>query len=346
MPYGVWGRFPRNIRSKIMSKKMNRRNFVKSTVLGASMATAAGMPVFISSTYGNDQLPPLVKKREIPTGTIAGLTLSRMMLGGNLLTHYSHSRDLRYVNNLAAHYNTPEKVQETMRIAEEHGINTLVIHTAPNVLDGLKKYRSRGGTIQVIICSIAPINEDMTEYTESCQQAIDAGVDALYLWGCHADALIDETPRPNAGGAPWGRTDLIKKAVNTMRSFGVPVGVAAHHLEVIEFCEREEIKNDFYLKTFHHRQYPTANLNFDSSWCDDPERHIEVFSKIKKPWIAYKTMAAGAIAPRDALEYTFANGADFTVFGMFDYEIDEDTRLLNEVLSLDSVKNRARKWCG
>ncbi|MCL2744401.1 MAG: hypothetical protein FWE67_11175, partial [Planctomycetaceae bacterium] len=236
-----------------MSEKINRRSFVKSTVLGASMATAAGMPAFTGSVYGNDALPPLQKKREIPTGTIAGVTFSRMMLGGNLLTHYSHSRDLRYVNNLAAHYNTAEKVQETMRTAEEFGINTVSIHTGKGVLAGIKKYRERGGTIKVIICSIAPIKEDMEEYTQSCQECIDAGVDALYLWGCHADALIDEKPRPNAGGAPWGRSDLIKKAVNTMKSFGVPVGVAAHHIEVIEFCEREGIKNDFYLKTFHHK---------------------------------------------------------------------------------------------
>ncbi|MCL2744037.1 MAG: hypothetical protein FWE67_09305, partial [Planctomycetaceae bacterium] len=174
---------------------------------------------------------------------------------------------------------------------------------------------------------------------------IDAGVDALYLWGCHADALIDEKPRPNAGGAPWGRSDLIKKAVNTMKSFGVPVGVAAHHIEVIEFCEREGIKNDFYLKTFHHRNYPSAVMNYDNSWCDNPEKHIEVFSKITKPWIAYKIMAAGAIPPKNALEYAFSNGADFVIFGMFDYEIDEDTRLLNEVLAQDNVKNRQRKWC-
>ena len=325
---------------------MNRRDFVKATALGATMATAAGMPLVSGSAYGNDPWPPLQKKRELPTGTIGGLTLSRMMLGGNLLTHATHSRDLYYVGNLAGHYNTPEKVQETMRTAEEHGINTLVIHTAANVLEGLKRYRSRGGTIQVIICSIAPINEDMAEYTESCQQAIDAGVDALYLWGCHADALIDEKPRPNAGGAPWGRADLIKKAVNTMRSFGVPVGVAAHHLEVVEFCEREGIKNDFYLKTFHHHHYPSANLNYDSSWCDDPEKHIEVFSKVEKPWIAYKIMAAGAIPPKNALDYAFSNGADFVIFGMFDYEIDEDTRLLNEVLAQENVKNRPRKWFG
>ena len=326
-----------------MSEKMNRRDFVKSTILGASMATAAGMPALTGTAFGNDQLPPLTKKREIPTGTIAGMKVSRMMLGGNLLTHYSHSRDLRYVNNLAAHYNTPQKVHETMRIAEEHGINTVVIHTAPGVLEGLKQYRERGGSIQCIICSIAPIKEDMAEYTESCQQCVDAGVDALYLWGCHSDAMFGETV--NAGGAP-AQPELLKKAVNTMKSFGVPVGVAAHHIKVVEHCEREKIKNDFYLKTFHHRNYPSADLNHDSSWCDDPEKHIEVFSKVEKPWIAYKVMAAGAIHPKDALNYTFSNGADFVVFGMFDYEIDEDTRLLNEVLAQDNVKNRPRKWFG
>ena len=199
------------------------------------MATAAGMSAFADSANAqwtgwsgavptfnmNDPLLPLQKKREIPTGTIAGLMFSRMMLGGNLLTHHSHSRDLRYVNNLAAHYNTPQKIHETMRTAEEHGINTVVIHTASGVTDGLKKYRERGGKMQCIICSIAPINEDMAEYTESCQQAVDAGVDALYLWGCHADALIDDKPCATAGGAPRGQSDLIKKAVNTMKSFEV-----------------------------------------------------------------------------------------------------------------------------
>ena len=329
-----------------MSEKMNRRSFVKTTALGATMASAAGMAAFANNAYGNDKFPPLQKKREIPTGKIGDLTISRMMLGGNLLTHYTHSRDLRYVYTLAARYNTPEKIHETMRIAEEHGINTVVIHTDNGVLEGLKAYRQRGGTIQCIICPTATITEEMTEFTQSCQACTDAGVNALYLWGVQADAMIDKEPRPNAGGAPLGRSELIRKAVNTMRSFDVPVGVAAHRLEVIEYCEQENIKNDFYLKTFHHRNYPSANLNYDSHWCDDPEKHIEVFSKVEKPWIAYKIMAAGAIPPKNALDYAFTNGADFVVFGMFDFEIDEDTRLLNEVLAQGKVKNRPRKWFG
>jgi hypothetical protein len=256
-----------------------------------------------------------------------------MLLGGNLLTHYTHSRDLRYVNNLAAHYNTPEKIFETMRIAEAHGINAVVIHTAKGVVDGMKEYKKQGGKIQWIICPTAPIKEDMAAYTQSCQECVDAGVDGLYLWGVQSDQLI-------------GKPDLIKKAVNTMRSFDVPVGVAAHKLDVIEVCEREKVKCDFYLKTFHHHNYPSANINHDSSWCDDSDKVIEVMSKVEKPWIAYKIMAAGAIPPKNALEYAFTNGADFVIFGMFDYEIDEDTRLLNQVLANDKIKNRSRKWFG
>jgi len=310
------------------------------------MATAAGMPAFTGSVYGNDQLPPLQKKREIPTGTIAGVTFSRMMLGGNLLTHHTHSRDLRYVKSLAAHYNTPQKIHETMRIAEEHGINTVVIHTAKGVLDGIKEYKKRGRTIQVIICSTAPINEGMAEYTQSCQECIDAGVDSLYLWGVQGDQLAG-SPLTNAGaGKSDARPELIKKAVNTMKSFDVPVGVGAHSLEVVELCERENVKCDFYIKTFHSHNYPSKNLNHDSCWSFEPtEQVIEVFSKVEKPWIAFKTMAAGAIPPQNALDFVFSNGADFVIFGMFDYEIDQDTRILNEVLAQDNVNNRSRKWC-
>jgi len=317
-----------------MSEKLSRRSFVKSTVLGASMATAAGMPTLFGVAHGSTQFPPFQQRREIPIGDIAGLKLSRMMLGGNLLTHYTHSRDLRYVYNLAAHYNTPEKILETMRLAEEHGVNAFIIHTAPGVLGGLQEYKRRGGTIKCIICTIAPITEDMTEYTDSCQQCIDAGVDALYLWGVHADNLVVTQP------------DLIRRAVNTMRSFDVPVGVGCHDLRVVEYCEQANIRTDFYLKTFHHRNYPSSIMNFDSHWCEDPDKVIEVFSKVEKPWIAFKVMAAGAIPPRDALNFTFTHGADFVVFGMFDFEIDENTRIMNEVLAQDSVQNRARKWFG
>ncbi|MDR1140878.1 MAG: hypothetical protein LBL62_04230, partial [Planctomycetaceae bacterium] len=286
-----------------MSQQLNRRDFVKTSVVGASMAAVAGMPVLAGGVAVAEEQKPIVAKQQVPAGKVGKLTMGRMLLGGNLLTHYTHSRDLKYVYNLAAHYNTQEKIFETMRIAEAHGVNAVVIHTAKGVLQWMSEYKKQGGKMQFIVCPTANIKDDMKEFTKACKECVDAGVDSLYLWGVRSDQLIK-------------RPDLIKKAVETMRSFDITVGVAAHKLGVIEVCEQEKIECDFYLKTFHHHNYPSVKLNHDSSWCDEPDKVIEVMSKVEKPWIAFKIMAAGAIPPKNALEYAFSNGADFTVFGM------------------------------
>ena len=71
--------------------------------------------------------------RACPKGKIGKMEISRLLLGGNLVVKRHHSRKIpRYVGSLAAHYNTPKKILETLATAEQQGINTLVIHTATN----------------------------------------------------------------------------------------------------------------------------------------------------------------------------------------------------------------------
>jgi hypothetical protein len=63
---------------------------------------------------------------------------------------------------------------------------------------------------------------------------------------------------------------------------------------------------------------------------------------VNKPWIAFKTMAAGAIQPQTAFRYAFLHGADFVLAGMFDYEIADDVKIATEALG--RTKDRARQW--
>jgi len=297
--------------------------------LGGAMAGAAAAEEPPAATPPAAPPAPPAQQAALPQGKIKDLSISRLLLGGNLLTHYTHSRDLRYVYDLAKHYNTREKIIETMALAEANGINTVVLQ---GITDVLKEYREkRGGKIQCIYGPIAPVDDGLVQYGKAVEDVIDAGVDAIYFWGVHADGLV-----------PQGKVDVIAKAVEMAKSYGVPSGVAAHNSEVIVACEKNKVGADFYIKTLHHHNYPSATLNFDSMWCSNPEETAEIMKGVDKPWIAFKVMAAGAIPPADAFPYSYKNGADFILAGMFDFEVAEDARIAREALA--GLKDRARPW--
>jgi hypothetical protein len=242
---------------------------------------------------------------------------------------------------LSRQYNTEAKILETFALAEANGIQTFMTHARQPVLDLVKRHRVENkGRLQ---CLVSPVSEPREEsaYAEEAKRLVDEGVNALYIFGGHADRAVHDR-----------QLDQIRGALEMMKKLGVPAGVSAHALETIEACEKGGVEADFYLKTFHHHRYGSApkpgeatqtlSENIPAYWCRDPEQTIAVMEQVRKPWIAFKVMAAGAIPPLDGFRYAIASGADFILAGMFDFQIEANAQLMRKMLSRNI--SRKRPW--
>jgi hypothetical protein len=129
--------------------------------------------------------------------------------------------------------------------------------------------------------------------------------------------------------------------------------VAGHELRTTVAVEKAKIPVDYYVKTLHQDNYwskrrpdQTAevidNYKVDNYWCRDANETVDFMAKVKKPWIAYKVLAAGAIPVREGFKYAFESGADFALVGMFDFQVDVDVSITRQLFS--AKLNRSRAW--
>jgi hypothetical protein len=320
-----------------MNTRVTRRDFVKSTALVSAVSTTAMIFHAGVAAAQNVAAPPGMAagaaKDTVPMGKLGSVSLSRLMLGGNLISGYAHARDLTYVAQLMKHYNTEAKILETLELAESHGI-TAVNLAIWDDLSFLQKHWKNGGKMKLVAQALHRENDALVLF----KKAVDLGACAVHIQGHGSETLVKEE-----------NFELIGKIMSFVKSQKVPAGIAAHGLSVVAECEKQKVEPDFYVKTLHTRDYHTAPRpgekgdlgRYDNSWCADAEEVIDTMWSVKKPWIAFKVMAAGAIPPNKAFPFAFNSGADFVLAGMFDWQIADDVSIVKAALS--EVK-RTRAW--
>jgi hypothetical protein len=327
-----------------MKSNASRRTFLKKSAAATLMAplimSLEEYALAAQEKTAPDTAPVRpVPQTNMPMGTIGKVKISRLICGGNLISGYAHSRDLIYVSPLLTHYFTDEKIMKTWSLCEQHGVNTMILFPEDKRAAGLyDKYRAQGGRIQYL-AQISPAKDDLKT---SVKRAKDAGAVGAFLLGNIADGWTRE-----------GDVKLIGQLLANIKDQGLISGVAGHELRTVVAIEKAGFAPDFYMKTLHDTNYWSKrrpeqvkevidNYAIDNYWCMDPKETIAFMSELRRPWIAYKVLAAGAIQPRAGLQHAFMNGADFTAVGMFDFQIAENVAITSEVVA--ASQNRDREW--
>ncbi len=279
-------------------------------------------------------------KEQVPKGKIGNMEFSRMIMGGNLIGGWAHARDLIYASELVKAYHSDERVMMTMQLAEKCGIDTILTTTAlARIIN--KYWHETGGKIKFISDCGGGGKDGLIG---GIRQSHEAGAAAMYCHGGIADRLVQE-----------GKFDEIKKALDLIRSYGKPAGIGGHLIETIQGCVEQGIKPDFWVKTLHHHNYWSAQVDIeqkrtidaeykDNIFCFKPNETIKFMNSLEEPWIAFKVLAAGAIHPNNAFRYAFENGADFICVGMYDFQIVEDSNIVTDVLKSNFFNTRNRRW--
>lgn len=284
-------------------------------------------------------------KGVLPKGKIGNHEISRLVLGGNLIGGWAHSRDLIYVPDLFKAYNTEKKIYETLILAEKAGINTINIGFPTNEL--MAKYKRMTGSKITVISQVAP-NMEKGDYFEQINKAMDLGADILQVQGNWCDWMTRDR-----------KPEVMSKMIDKIRSQGFTAGMGAHTIDSLIFFEEQGIIPDYYMKTMHHDNYWSAhprenripfevdgnksldhNRFHDNLFCLYPDRTAEFVNKSKVPVMGFKVLAAGALKPEDGFKWAFDNGADFICVGMFDFQIVNDVNVCLKVLSDLSARKR------
>jgi len=181
-----------------MAEKTDRRCFLVRGVLGAAGVGAAAYSSIEENTLKaaiNDGTADTggggAPKTDIPPGALAcgkigNVSLSRLLIGGNLIGGWAHSRDLMYASKLFKSYNTEAKIFETLELAQACGVNTIQLD--PACWDSIAKYNhSRSKPIQTMIC--VRLTPDKTKMNEEIKRQIDMGATLLYSHGGTTDAI-------------------------------------------------------------------------------------------------------------------------------------------------------------
>ena len=222
----------------------------------------------------------------LPKISFCNHQISKLLIGDNPIYGYSHFNQLLSQHQKA--YHTPARVVETLKRAEEVGINGWQNSLTERSLSDLTRYREEGGTINWFCLSPGS------------------------LWYDEPDAVFEAAKHNPFGMAPHGggvgyrclrenRLDLLQDILKRIRDTGALVGLSVHDAKLLHIAEDEAWDIDYYMTGLYNLHGGADKFKAKFGYAplgeiyarEDRDKMCEAIRRTDKPCLLFKVLAAG-----------------------------------------------------
>ena len=257
---------------------------------------------------------------------IGHVSLSRMILGGNPFSGFSHQSAAK--DDQMRHYYTTDRIKQALKLAEQAEINTHIGRADHHIMRVLMEYWDEGGHIQWLAQTCPEIGSP----SRGVDNAIRGGASGCFLHGGMMDKLLAD-----------GDLAEVPVAIEKIKQAGLISGIAGHNPKVFEWAEAN-LDVDFYMCSYYNpskrndqgEMLPDQPEYFGD---DDREMMVDLIQHLSKPVIHYKVFAAGRKDPAEALAFVARHlrSHDAVCIGVYLKEqpesVTENVHLLEQALA-------------
>ncbi|MCL2833537.1 MAG: hypothetical protein FWD78_10245 [Treponema sp.] len=260
-----------------------------------------------------------------PQTTIAGVSLSRMIIGTNWVAGFSHTSTAAD-SVIKQKYSDVDSYTPLIGAFVKHGVNAIMggFCMKPESAAKVLKAEEKLGTKLVIIDTPALNVDDTKEAREECQKFLkrsaEIGTTFCLLHHSSCEKLMNKQKKT---------MDRLPDYLDMIRQAGLIPGLSAHMPEVLQFSDLNEYDVQTYIQLFNCMGF-LMQIEIESV--------IKIIHKAKKPVMTIKPMAAGRVSPYVGLTFNWnvLRPIDMVTVGCFSpEEAEEDIEI-----SLAAIEHR------
>lgn len=252
-----------------------------------------------------------------PRTEVAGVSLSRMIIGTNWMLGWSH-RGKAADERIKEFHNSKEQLARMIETFQMYGVDTLMAPASqqPLMIEGMRYAQEKTGR-KLILIDTPVINVDDTsaarkEAENTIKQSARAGATFCLLHHSSVEQLVNKNK---------GMIDRIGDYTKMIRDAGMIPGLSAHMPELVTYSDENDYDIETYIQIYNCMGFMM-------------QVEIETVSAIihnaRKPVMTIKPMAAGRVTPYVGLNFVWntIRECDMVTCGCFTPdEIHEDTEI-------------------